>query len=108
MKPGSTEAIAAGCTCPVLDNAHGAGVPCGTNTDGTATTLFWLNNDCPLHCPVVRTRFICERCGGTGTQEAGLWQTSTKDWTSEAGTCERCDGEGLLGEMPISATEVDT
>jgi hypothetical protein len=23
--PGSDEAIAAGCTCPILDNAHGAG-----------------------------------------------------------------------------------
>ena len=25
MNPGSDEAIAAGCTCPVIDNGHGRG-----------------------------------------------------------------------------------
>lgn len=46
--PGSDEAIAAGCTCPVMDNHHGAGVM----HDGE--TVFWFDYDCfdydcPLH-----------------------------------------------------------
>lgn len=38
--PGSINAIEHGCSCPVLDNGHGAG-----RGDG----LFWINSDCPLH-----------------------------------------------------------
>ena len=38
--PGSDEAIAQGCVCPVLDNAHGK---------GTGDGLFWVNEDCPVH-----------------------------------------------------------
>ena len=41
--PGSDEAVARGCSCPVLDNAHGAGLP---YPDGP---VFWVNKDCPLH-----------------------------------------------------------
>jgi hypothetical protein len=38
--PGSPEAVAAGCTCPVLRNEHGRGVP----------DWGWLIADnCPLH-----------------------------------------------------------
>lgn len=37
--PGSDEAIAKGCTCPVLDNNHG-------NKDGDA---FWIDLKCPIH-----------------------------------------------------------
>jgi|WetSurMetagenome_2_1015567.scaffolds.fasta_scaffold00223_29 hypothetical protein len=40
--PGSGEAVAKGCTCPVLDNAHGKGTLWGDDT-------FWINGDCPLH-----------------------------------------------------------
>ena len=44
--PGSAEAIAQGCTCPVLDNSHGRGVV----LDGdTGQRLFWHSADCPLH-----------------------------------------------------------
>lgn len=44
--PGSDEAIAAGCSCPVLDNAHGKG--CGyLNAD--CAPMFWINADCPMH-----------------------------------------------------------
>lgn len=43
--PGSDKAIALGCTCPVLDNAHGRGVP---TKDGP---MFWITVGCPLHCP---------------------------------------------------------
>lgn len=38
--PGSDEAVARGCTCPVLDNRRGEGLGRG---------LFWLSGDCPLH-----------------------------------------------------------
>ena len=36
--PGSEEACAKGCKCPVLDNGHGRG-----------PGPFWINEDCPLH-----------------------------------------------------------
>lgn len=42
--PGSPEAIAAGCTCPVIDNHHGKGVP-----TSTGERLFWYDAACPMH-----------------------------------------------------------
>ena len=39
LNPGSREAIAEGCLCPVLDNNHGVGV------GGS----FWMVDNCPLH-----------------------------------------------------------
>jgi len=39
MSPGSPAAVEAGCTCPVLDNAHGEGI----------RGAFWINDDCPIH-----------------------------------------------------------
>lgn len=42
--PGSDLALAAGCTCPVFDNRHGAGVYVGP--DGP---MFVMQSDCPLH-----------------------------------------------------------
>jgi len=41
--PGSPEAAQAGCTCPVIDNHHGAGVPTSHGP------LFWMTADCPIH-----------------------------------------------------------
>lgn len=41
--PGSKEAQMKGCTCPVVDNHYGAGVP---SDDGP---LFWYSMDCPIH-----------------------------------------------------------
>jgi hypothetical protein len=41
--PGSDEAIDAGCTCPVLDNAHGKGYK---GIEGR----FVYNLECPIHC----------------------------------------------------------
>ena len=38
--PGSDEAIEKGCTCPVLDNAHGRGFNGGK---------FWIAQGCMLH-----------------------------------------------------------
>jgi len=43
-KPGTDEALDAGCRCPVLDNAHGRGRP---GPDGEPE--WWVNFDCPLH-----------------------------------------------------------
>jgi len=43
--PGSNEARARGCTCPVIDNHHGRGVPLpGGNK-------FWITGNCPVHDP---------------------------------------------------------
>ena len=44
MNPGSDEAIKQGCTCPVLDNAHGRGIMGGGEELG-----FWITAGCPLH-----------------------------------------------------------
>jgi hypothetical protein len=41
--PGSKEAQELGCTCPVVDNHYGNGVP---SKDGP---LFWYYEDCPVH-----------------------------------------------------------
>jgi hypothetical protein len=41
--PGSDEAVGEGCTCAVLDNRHGAGIPYGEET------CWCVNGDCPLH-----------------------------------------------------------
>ena len=43
-KPGSKEAIEQGCTCPVLDNAHGKGIGGMGEQFG-----WWINEDCPIH-----------------------------------------------------------
>lgn len=56
--PGSDEALAKGCTCPVIDNGRGHG-----RGDGN----FWINEGCPLHTPkscvpVVDDIRECESC----------------------------------------------
>jgi len=45
--PGSDAALDLGCTCPVLDNAHGRGVG---KDPKTGETLFWYTADCKVHC----------------------------------------------------------
>jgi hypothetical protein len=47
-KPGSKEAVALGCTCPVVDNHHGAGFPFHEK-DGTIVNAFWIDAACQLH-----------------------------------------------------------
>lgn len=42
--PGSPEAVAAGCTCPVMDNARGAGRYGIGEVAG-----WWVTEGCPLH-----------------------------------------------------------
>jgi hypothetical protein len=46
--PGTREALALGCTCPVLDNAHGRGY-LGGMKDEHGETLFVYTSDCPIH-----------------------------------------------------------
>lgn len=42
--PGSPEAVAQGCTCPVMDNGHGRGL------FGDGERFGWVMSwDCPLH-----------------------------------------------------------
>ena len=43
--PGSDEAIAKGCTCPVMDNNHGKWEPW--------TGGWWITEGCPLHAGLV-------------------------------------------------------
>lgn len=50
LKPGSEEALKKGCTCPVMDNRHGRGIPSGPiSPNGPSVTLYWMSEDCPLH-----------------------------------------------------------
>jgi len=49
--PGSKEAIAKGCACPVLDNNNGEGMNTGS------TVLYYVARDCPIHCPKITRIF---------------------------------------------------
>lgn len=42
--PGSDAAIKQGCTCPVMDNAHGKGIMGDGENHG-----YWITAGCPLH-----------------------------------------------------------
>lgn len=48
--PGSREAIALGCKCPVLDNAHGRGYLGGVKNEN-GETVFVYSFGCPVHFP---------------------------------------------------------
>lgn len=52
--PGSPEAVSLGCTCPVLDNHHGAGWRGGVVGPG-GETLFVFAGSCPLHGQALET-----------------------------------------------------
>lgn len=41
--PGSQDAVDKGCTCAVIDNHHGRGVP---TPNGRS---FWISGDCSIH-----------------------------------------------------------
>lgn len=43
LNPGSDLARSRGCTCPVIDNHYGEGVP------SSAGRMFWHNGACPMH-----------------------------------------------------------
>jgi hypothetical protein len=46
--PGSGEAVELGCTCPVIDNHYGEGVPMWPFPWQEGHS-WWINADCPLH-----------------------------------------------------------
>lgn len=67
--PGSTEAVAAGCTCPVVENGHGKGAYGGAALDENGGSplgaMFWIAEGCPLHDPgLVRPWGPTQRKGG--------------------------------------------
>lgn len=47
--PGSNEAIALGCSCPILDNGHGLGAYGGTIKNREGCPIFWYDTLCNLH-----------------------------------------------------------
>lgn len=49
-KPGSDEAVAQGCTCPILDNGHGR----GRGGDGEQFG-WWITEGCVLHGQLMET-----------------------------------------------------
>lgn len=59
--PGSPEAVAQGCSCAVLDNHHGAGVPWPRpdGKDPYENPSFWISGSCALHgVDVMRDAFL--------------------------------------------------
>jgi hypothetical protein len=46
LRPGSLEAISAGCSCPVMDNAYGHGR--GVDSE-TQKPIFVYSELCPIH-----------------------------------------------------------
>lgn len=48
MNPGSDEAKANGCKCPVMDNGHGRGYMGGVK-DKNDQIVFVITEGCPLH-----------------------------------------------------------
>ena len=57
--PGSEEAVAAGCKCPVLDNGHGKGIYGGGVKNEKGKVIFWINEDCPLHGGFTKEAYKC-------------------------------------------------
>lgn len=49
--PGSKIAIEHGCTCPVIDNHYGKGIPY-TRDDGCVGYTYWYTYGCPIHYPL--------------------------------------------------------
>lgn len=49
IPPGSDEAIADGCTCPVLENFHGRGVCHLVMGRSDMSWSYFVSQDCPLH-----------------------------------------------------------
>lgn len=67
--PGSPEAYALGCKCPILDNGHGRG-------SGWGPGKFWINGDCPMH-GVKPAADRCPKCGRI--MLIGMWPSCNGD-----------------------------
>lgn len=48
-KPGSKEAVAAGCNCPVHDNNNGEGIPMVHPDTKEIQLGYWMTADCVIH-----------------------------------------------------------
>lgn len=48
-RPGSEEAIKAGCNCPVIDNNYGMGIPMRNPDTNEIELAYWMTADCVLH-----------------------------------------------------------
>jgi hypothetical protein len=48
-KPGSKEAVEAGCNCPVIDNHHGEGIPMVNPDTKEVQRAYWMTADCVIH-----------------------------------------------------------
>lgn len=48
-KPGSKEAVEAGCNCPVIDNHHGEGIPMTNPDTKEIQRAYWMMSDCIIH-----------------------------------------------------------
>ena len=81
--PGSDAAIQQGCTCPVMDNAHGRGYM-------GVSGVYVYSGDCPLHRIEPEPRYIDD---GFGTE----WKLCDKPNCQLAvvrpgkAECQRCD-----------------
>lgn len=60
MNPGSKEAIAQGCACPIIDNHYGKGFPRG------GKVVFWISELCPIHSKGAKNDTQNEPCRNDG------------------------------------------
>ena len=74
--PGSDEARAAGCICPVWDNHYGRGRPM------SGGVVFVKMLDCPLHGEHEHT-YLSPCCGGSALEPWGIAADGT-------GLCAKC------------------
>ena len=49
IAPGSPEAVARGCQCPVLDNARGKGAGFHGQRE------YWISEGCPIHAGIAKS-----------------------------------------------------
>ena len=62
--PGTLEAEKLGCTCPVLDNGHGRGIP------GSHGRHFWITGGCPIHASLIDMNGVEENAELEKSQKA--------------------------------------
>ena len=91
--------VHAGCTnCYAETMAGRLGVTWGPNgTRRRTANSTWKKVE--LWNQKATRRYVCERCGGTGTQEDGCYDVNTGRYDSPAGMCRLCGSEGYLGQL---------
>lgn len=67
------------------------------NMGWTTITLDKVYHFCDVCAPHYTFYYVCERCGGTGEQEDGMPCPPGWNFSDKAGICDRCKGEGKLG-----------